>query len=274
VSGNLITDGSSIAFAGSVIVDDGVTVTAGANGVYFVGNGIQTLHSGSGTTFGNVNHTAAGTLQLTSGLTVTGSFINAAGTFDANDQPVTVAGAAAILSGTYLAGSASQSFQSGLALLQGTFMSSTGPMSVTGGIRLLGGSLSGVGTIDRITATGGAVAPGGGSPGVLLVTGPVGLDPTTTLNVLLNGSDAGTGYSQLALGGPIDLGGSTLVLNFGFEPPVGSSFEIVTNAGSGQITGAFNGLDEGAVFRQGGYQFQVTYRGGTGNDSVVVTRLR
>jgi hypothetical protein len=57
-----------------------------------------------------------------------------------------------------------------------------------------------------------------------------------------------------------------------FEPPVRSSFEIVTNAGPGQITGTFNGLDEGAVFAQGGYPFQITYQGGSGGASVVVTR--
>src|SRR5207245_6332714 len=119
-----------------------------------------------------------------------------------------------------------------------------------------GGTVSGVGTIDTITAVAGTVAPGGGSPGVLTIGRAAAFDAATTLNVLLKGTDAGTGYSQLALGGPIDLGGSTLALNFGFELPVGSSFEIVTNAGPGPIIGRFNGLGEGAVFSQGGYQFQ------------------
>src|SRR5205807_1604423 len=100
----------------------------------------------------------------------------------------------------------------------------------------------GVGTIDTITATGGAVAPGGTSPGVLVVAGAVAFDPATTVSILLKATDAGTGYSQLAIGGPIDLGGSTLALNFDFEPPVGYRFEIVTNAGPGPMTGTFNGL--------------------------------
>jgi hypothetical protein len=30
---------------------------------------------------------------------------------------------------------------------------------------------------------------------------------------------------------------------------------------------------EGAVFTEGGYQFQITYHGGTGGDSVVLTRV-
>jgi hypothetical protein len=44
----------------------------------------------------------------------------------------------------------------------------------------------------------------------------------------------------------------------------GSSFEILTNTGSNSISGTFNGMTEGAVFTQGGYQFQITYEGGTG----------
>ena len=63
-------------------------------------------------------------------------------------------------------------------------------------------------------------------------------------------------------------------LVLGFEPPVGSSFEIITNTGSTPITGTFNGLAEGAVFTQGGYQFQITYQGGTGGHSLVLMRLQ
>jgi hypothetical protein len=271
VTGNLTAADSAITFTDSVVVSDGVTVTAGANSVNFAGSGTQTLHSGNGSRFDNVNHTATGTLQLTSGLIVTGSFLNGAGTFDANDQAVTVAGAGAILGGTYLAGTAPQTFRAGLSLPGGLFTSSTGPMTVSGGIRLLGGSLNGVGSVDSITAFGGTVAPGGNLPGVLTI-GAAAFNAATTLSILINGREASTGYSQLAVAGPIDLGGSTLSLTFGFEPPVGSSFEILT--GSVPISGTFSGLDEGAVFTQGSYQFQITYQGGTGGDNAVVTRLQ
>jgi hypothetical protein len=131
----------------------------------------------------------------------------------------------------------------------------------------------GVGTVDAVTANGGTVAPGGSSPGILTVGGVVAFNPATTLNILLNGIDAGTGYSQLAAGGPIDLSGSSPSLTFGFEPPVGSTFEIFVNTGSGPVVGTFNGLDEGAISSLGGYQFQITYQGGTGGNSVLLTRL-
>jgi hypothetical protein len=120
---------------------------------------------------------------------------------------------------------------------------------------------------------GGTIVPGGSNPGVLTVSGAVTLNSSTTVNILLNGTDAGTGYAQLQAGRPINLGQNTLNLTFNFEPPVGSSFEIVTNTGGTPITGMFAGLGEGAGFSQGSYQFQITYQGGTDNDSVVLTRL-
>ena len=274
VTGNLTAGDSAIQFSDAVVISDGVTVTAGANAVQFVGSGTQTLQGGSNTSWGNVNHTATGTLQLTSSLKTTGSLINAAGTFDANNQPVTVtSGVAAIFGGEYLAGTASQTFADGLVILGGQFSSSTGPMQVRGGIRLLGGVLGGVGTVDTVTAEGGTIVPGNNGVGVLSVSGAVTFQPSATFSILVNGTEAGTDYSQLQAGGPIDLGQSTLNLQFGFVPPVGSRFEILTNTGAAPITSTFAGLAEGAVFTQGGYEFQITYQGGTGGDSTVLTRV-
>jgi hypothetical protein len=273
LAANLSTADSSIRFNDAVAVNDGVTVTAGTNAVFFDGMGTQTLQSGTAAQLGNINHTGSGTLGLTSGLNMAGCLINQAGTFDANNQPVNVTGLAALLGGTYLAGIAPQRFSDGLTIAGGVFTSSNSPMGVSGGVRLVGGLLSGIGTVDTIVARGGTVAPGGNSPGVLTVSGPVTFNPATTVSILLNGIAAGTGYSQLAAGGQIDLRGSVLSLTLGFEPPVGSRFEILTNAGPAPINGTFNGLAEGAVFSQGGYQFQITYEGGTGGNSVVLTRL-
>jgi hypothetical protein len=273
VAGNLTAADNPITFTDAVAVGDGVTVDAGASTVNFASSGTQTLLSGTGTTFDNVNHTGTGTLQLITGLTVTGTFTNSAGTFDANDQPVTVAGAATVASGTYLAGTAPQTFSGGLSIAGGVGTSSTGPMNVTGGVTLSSGQLSGVGTVDALTALAGTIVPGGNSPGVLAISGAVTLNSSATVRLLLNGTDAGTGYAQLQAGGAIDLGGSTLNLTFTFEPPVDSSFEIVTNSGAAPISGTFAGLAEGTVFSQGGYQLQITYQGGTGSGSVVLTRL-
>jgi hypothetical protein len=125
---------------------------------------------------------------------------------------------------------------------------------------------TGSGTVNFAAGT---VSP---SPGVVTLAGGIALTGATTLSVTLNSTDPAS-YSQLAASGPINLGGSTLNLAFGFTPPVGSSFEVVMNSSTGLITGTFNGLDEGAVSTQGGYQFQITYLADTGGNSVLLTRV-
>jgi hypothetical protein len=143
----------------------------------------------------------------------------------------------------YLAGTAPQTFTGGLQVV-GTFTSSSGPMLVDGPLALLGGQLSGEGTVDSITALGGTIAPGGTSPGILSVAGPVTFLASTTMSILYNGLAPGSEYSQLQTSVPIFLGNSNLSLVLGSEPPVGSSFENITNTGSGPILGTFNGLDK------------------------------
>jgi len=125
-----------------------------------------------------------------------------------------------------------------------------------------------------VTVVAGNLIPGGSSPGILTVAGSVTLFSGSTFTVRINGSEPGGSYSQLVAEGPVFLGGSTLNLVLGFEPPVGSSFEIVQGTGPDPISGTFAGLDEGAVFEQGGLQFQITYQGGTGGHNVVVTRVK
>jgi hypothetical protein len=268
VAGYLLAGGFPIIFTDSVAVNAGVTVGIDGDTVDFAGSGTQTLQSASGSQFSNFTHTGNGTLRLTGGLSVIGSFIDGAGTFDANDQTVTVSGLAQITDGAYLAGTAPQNFHGGLVLRGGIFTSSTGPMTVTGPIAVLSGVLSGQGTVESVTGIGGTLAP---SPGILSVAGSVTLFGSTTFSVTLNGTDLGS-YSQVSASGPVNLGGSTLDLSLGFTPQVGDAFTLLSSA-FGPITGTFAGLDEGATFTQDGILFQITYQGGPDGHSVVLTRL-
>ncbi len=52
-------------------------------------------------------------------------------------------------------------------------------------------------------------------------------------------------------------------------PPPGETFTLISNQGS--ITGAFAGLPEGAVFNVSGYQFQISYAGGSDHQDVTLT---
>jgi hypothetical protein len=212
-------------------------------------------------------------LQLAGPLNISGTLTNSAGTFDANDQPVTLSGLATLTAGTYRAGTAPQNFVGGLVISGGIFTSSTGPMMVNSPVVITGGTLMGEGMVGPLTVISGMVTPGTTNPGTLTVAGSVSFFSGTTYTVSLNGPTPGTDYSQLIASGPIFLGNSTLALLLGFEPPVGGSFEIVATSGPEPIGGTFNGLDEGAIFTQGGFQFQITYMGGNAGNSVVLTRV-
>ncbi len=156
----------------------------------------------------------------------------------------------------------------GTTLVTGNLTATDNPIIFNHSVALNAGLTISAGS-STVNFSAGTVAP---SPGLVTVAGGFVLTSSTTFRAALNGSDPGS-YSQLAAGGPLNLGSSTLSLVLGFEPPVGSSFEILTNTGPGPIAGTFNGLNEGTVFTQGGYQFQITYQGGTGGRSAVLTRL-
>jgi hypothetical protein len=123
----------------------------------------------------------------------------------------------------------------------------------------------GAGTVDFDGGTAAA------SPGLLTIAGSLALGASATWAPTLAGTDPGS-YSQVVASGPIDLGGSTLNLTFGYFPQRGDTFTLLTSEAR-PISGTFAGLDEGAIFMQAGFMFQITYRGGPDGKSVVLTTL-
>jgi hypothetical protein len=109
-------------------------------------------------------------------------------------------------------------------------------------------------------------------PGLVRVAGSVTFANSATFTATLNGTDPGS-YSQLSASGPIDLGGSTLNLSLGFDPQVGDAFTLLTSDDPAGVTGTFAGVNEGAVFTQGGFVLRITYHGGVSGNSVVLTRV-
>jgi autotransporter-associated beta strand protein len=137
-----------------------------------------------------------------------------------------------------------------------------------------GATLAGTGMVGTVTAVSGAqVAPGAGTglPGILTAAA-LTLPSGSTFNVALNGTTAGSGYSQLTASGTINLTGSTLSVSLGFTPAIGNSFTIIDNTGASAVVGTFNGLAQNGTFTLGGMMFQISYTGGDGND-VVLTRI-
>ena len=150
------------------------------------------------------------------------------------------------------------------ALAQGTLL-------VTGafgsGVTMTGGALGGTGTVGAIIASASRLAPGL-SPG-RLTTGAVRLDPSSRVEIELNGTTAGTGYDQLDVRGAVSLDDAPLALTVGFTPPPDSRFTIIANDAADPVAGTFTNLPEGGTIRAGGQTFAITYRGGDGNDVVL-----
>ena len=161
--------------------------------------------------------------------------------------------------------------------LQGTVQATAGTLLVNGSLAQCtvtvanNGLLGGTGTIGPLVATTGRVEPGFKGAGILNC-GNVSLGSGDSYSADLNGAAAGTGYNQLAVTGTVSLGNAILKGGLGFASPAGSQFVLVSNDGTDPVEGTFKGLPEGAQFSLGTAQFQITYKGGDGND-VVLTQL-
>jgi hypothetical protein len=104
--------------------------------------------------------------------------------------------------------------------------------------------------------------------------GPSTLDFAGTggFAVRIGGYTAGSQYDQFNVIGDITLAGSLqLSLINGFTPHTGDQFTIIANQGTYPVRGTFAGLPEGATFIASGYQFQISYAGGTDHQDVTLT---
>ncbi len=130
-----------------------------------------------------------------------------------------------------------------------------------------GATLGGTGRIGIVTANGN-ITPGN-SVGILNSSNVV-FSSTGNLMIALNGTNAGTGYSQLNVTGTVSLASATLQLVAGAAGAVNSHYTIISNDVAEAVSGTFAGLAEGAsVVANNGVKYTISYHGGTGNDVVL-----
>lgn len=142
-----------------------------------------------------------------------------------------------------------------------------------------GATVRGSGTTQAFTLAGGTIAPGN-SPGIL-GTGNLTLSGGN-LTLEINGATAGTGYDQINVAGTVSLTANTnFTLAFGYVPAVGETFTIINNDAADLISfsvGAlftYNGgsalADDTRFTTPQGFEFEINYNGGSGNDVVLTT---
>ncbi len=144
-------------------------------------------------------------------------------------------------------------------------LTSTNPVTVRSGATLKGDGAS-RGTIA--VQNGGTVAPGA-SPGGISSSG-LSLAAGATFAAEIDGPIVLTQYDTIAVRGPVSLAGATLAVALGFTPSEGQLFRLIAQLQDDAVMGTFAGLAEGATFEVGGTTFGITYKGGAGNDVVLV----
>lgn len=96
------------------------------------------------------------------------------------------------------------------------------------------------------------------------------LNSAATYSVDLQGTDPAD-YDQLNASSNVSLAGANLQVRRGVAALPGTTFEIIQVGSGAQVFGQFNGLPEGATLEVDGQPFTISYRGGVGNNDVVLT---
>jgi hypothetical protein len=249
--------------------------SARAFGMYSLTGGTLTLN-GAAYVGGSVSSSNTPVAGGTGVLTISGTGVLTAGSITL----LNTSGSAIIISG----GTANIG-QLNLSGVPGSFKWSAGTLNIgSGGLNLGGGTLT--------VPTGGTLA---GSPtlsGGLEISNDATLSPTlvsstsllmdtgSTLQDNLLADVAGTlgGYGEASITGAITLNNPALSLNFEYAPALGDSYTVLSDAGILPIIGTFAGLPQGAMFTEGDPSgrtdlFEISYTGGAGGNSVVVTTV-
>jgi RHS repeat-associated protein len=132
-----------------------------------------------------------------------------------------------------------------------------------------GGSLSGTGTIGAVTVSN-SITPGSGSTGIMTI-GNLTLNLHSNFYVQIDGNGAGTGYNQTAITGNVSLNTAYLNLSGTRTNHDGDQIVIINNTGGNAVSGTFYNLAEGATVNVNGVNYVITYHGGSGGNSVVLT---
>jgi autotransporter-associated beta strand protein len=148
----------------------------------------------------------------------------------------------------------------------GTFPS---PIIVQGGALGGGGRAQGAVTVGTGSGTGASLEPGNGAIGTFTTTAALTMKQDATYKAEL--SIVNTTSDKMNASG-VTLNNPVLAVT-GIDSGAlasGAGFVIIDNSGNSAVTGTFNNLPELALVTVKGYNFRITYRGGDGNDVVLL----
>ncbi|MGA2021128.1 MAG: hypothetical protein ABSH02_11110 [Candidatus Sulfotelmatobacter sp.] len=247
------TTAASFSNTGTLTIDKGDSFTAPAL-TQISGN---TLTAGTYVLAGNLDTTAAATITTNSAvLTLEGGTIqtgttNDLATLSSNTGTLNLASDAAVTTSSSLANTGTVDVAKGSTLtvsgtgntytqtagtttIDGTLAGIAGGASVTGGTILGGGSVHGNLSVGNATGAAATINVGDtGAAGLLSITGTYTQLATGNMTGFINGTVAGTGFSQLKITGSASLGGTinfTVSSSFQASLTVGEKFTVLTSS--------------------------------------------
>ena len=147
-----------------------------------------------------------------------------------------------------------------------------------------GARLTGSGTLNSLTSSGGVIAPDGFGAGklfgVLTSLGSVNLGSGSQYQVNLAGTNVPVDWDYLEmdqlqlLGGVLTIPGCSLVVTQNATGALSNQYAIVNVVVGGASMGTFTGYSEGAnTISSSGQTFRINYFAGSGNNDIVLTQL-
>ena len=236
---------------------------------------------------GTVSSSGAGSLKLGGNATLSSpaqinstiDLLGAVRTFEVTGAATTIVGVIAnggltkTGSGTLELAGPAGTYTGATTVSAGTLMVDSNQSSSA--VLVNGGTLTGIGTVGPVSATGGVVRAGLyalSGTNALHINGNVALNAAATATFPIYQELGGaTRASQWQVTGGVSLGGSQLTLEL-FQSPtltIGQTFLLIANDGSDAVAGEFAGKPEGSKFIAGSQAFTISYHGGDGNDVVI-----
>jgi hypothetical protein len=133
--------------------------------------------------------------------------------------------------------------------------------------------IKGFGNVGTVVLGDNSIISPGSSPGCISSTG-ITFDTGSTYDFEIAGNTVCTEYDQIDVTGLVTINGGVLEASFlgSFVPALNDEFIIISNDGTDEVTGEFDGLADGSRFEVAGVTFEINYDGGDGND-VVLTAI-
>ncbi len=235
-NGGLTITPGNVSISGRTLVNAGAALwtNSGSGAIYFSGGAM--LSNAPGATFdcfGNatIGFGSGGGIVANNGL----FRIRGAGAQTTTEVPFTNNGIVEVDAGAFGVSFAPYVQMGGLTFLNGGgIANSTTPLQIMGGALTGGGAISG-------SVTNAALLNPGAPFGRTTIGGSYTQTAAGALAITLAGTNPGTGFNSLAVGGAANLGGALVVsLTNGFEPAIGTRFQILSCAGRSGVFSALN----------------------------------